>query len=403
MKLRLNWKIKSKSQVLNLLRTHSRISRVEIANLLGLTRSAVTMIIKDLIAQGVVGEIQNQPLDFFNKRGQNRIYLEICPNFKFVFGVSIQKNIISIGLSNLIGKILSKRYFELEDSKNITNLLKTIIAGCGAILDEDCLDSNNVLAIGICFDNSFFSEDIDENELYCEMSNVLRKKLNIFVCFDKLINGLTIAQAYFYHVHDIFCAPGKFMYIHLCDEILSSLAIKIHPWEEYVLSELNFGKMRCVFKNKSILNLSQADSINDLSSINGIKKNIDKICCNSKDKNICELSQKTNLPLCDAVLFDPSINLGSDFLSVIQDACQWLGVGIYNSINLLNAEKVVFSGKVFENPNISENFRNELKKILPKNFIPKVDISQIKTKNIFLSGCAIAVRDGLSQFLDMIS
>ena len=104
----------------------------------------------------------------------------------------------------------------------------------------------------------------------------------------------------------------------------------------------------------------------------------------------------------DAVLFNPSINLDSASLSVIQDACQWLGVGIYNSINLLNAEKVVFSGRVFENPNISENFRNELQKILPKNFITKVDISGIKTKNIFLSGCAIAVRDGLAQFVDMI-
>ena len=82
--------------------------------------------------------------------------------------------------------------------------------------------------------------DIDENELYCEISNVLQKKLDIFVCFDKLINGLTIAEAYFYHVHDIFCAPGKFIYIHLFDEILSSFAIKIHPWEEYILSELNF-------------------------------------------------------------------------------------------------------------------------------------------------------------------
>ena len=402
MKLVLNGKIKSKSQILNLMRSNSRISRVEIASLLGLTRSAVTIVIKDLISQGVVREIENQPLDFFNKRGQNRIYLEICPNFKFVFGVSIQKNIISIGLSNLIGKVLSKRYFELEDSKNITNLLRTIIAGCGKILDEDCLDSNNILAIGICFDNSFFNEDVDENDLYCEMSNVLQKELKIFACFDKLINGLTIAEAYFYHVHDIFCAPGKFIYIHLADEILSSLAIKIHPWEEYVLSELNFGKMRYVFKNKSIVDLRQADSINDHSSINGIKKNIDKIYCNSKETNICELFQKKNLPLSDAVLFNPSINLDSASLSVIQDACQWLGVGIYNSINLLNAEKVVFSGRVFENPNISENFRNELQKILPKNFITKVDISGIKTKNIFLSGCAIAVRDGLAQFVDMI-
>ena len=403
MKITLNGKIKSKSQILNLMRSNSRISRVEIADSLGLTRSAVTLITKDLIAQGVVHEIEDQPLGFLNKRGQKRIYLEICPDFKFVFGVAIQKNIVSIGLSNLVGKVLSRRYFELEDSKNITHLLRTIIAGCGAILNEDCLDSNNILAIGICFDNSFFSENIDENELYCEILNVLQKELKIFVSFDKLINGLTIAQANFCYVHDIFCAPGKFIYVHLSDEILSSLAIKIHPWEEYILSELNFGKMRCFFKNRLTFDFDQADSINDHSSIKGIKKIIDKIYCGSKETNIYESFQKKNVSLGDAVLFDPSMNLDSASLNVMRDAFGWLGVGIYNLINLLNAEKVVFFGRIFENPNISENFRNELQKILPKNFITKVDISEIKTKNIFLSGCAVAVRDGLTHFLEKIS
>ena len=332
-------------------------------------------------------------------RQRNRIYLEICPNFKFVFGVAIKKNIVSIGLTNISGNVLSKRYFELEDSKNITQLLKTIIAGCNKILNEDCLESDNILAIGICFDNSFFSEEVDENDLYHEISSVLQKELKIFVCFDKLINGLTIAEAYFYRVHDIFCAPKKFMYIQVTDEILASLAIKIHPWEEYVISEFNFGQMRCVLKNKSICDLEKADSINDHSSVKGVKKIINKIYCDSKETNIYKLSQQKNASLGDVVLFDPSIKLDSASSNVVQEACRWLGVGIYNSINLLNIEKVVLSGKVFENPNISENLRISLKKILPKHFITRIDISEIKTKNIFLAGCAIAIKDGLTQFV----
>ena len=115
---RLNVKIKNRSQILRLLRNSDFVSRVDMANELGLTRSAITIITKEMIEEGLIRETSKHPSDSVTGPGPNRVYLEISPDFKFVFGVAVERKMISIGLSNINGSILGKRYYKLQDTKN---------------------------------------------------------------------------------------------------------------------------------------------------------------------------------------------------------------------------------------------------------------------------------------------
>ena len=396
--IRLNAKIKNRSQILRLLRNSEIASRVEMANELGLTRSAITIITKEMIEEGLIRETSNYPSDSTSGPGPNRVYLEISPDYKFVFGVAVERKTVSIGLSNIKGSVLGKRYYNLQDTKNITYLLKTIISGCNEILEENCLCSKDILALGICLNESFFEGTMDKEDLYSEISDVIEEQLGIFVCFDELINGLALADIDFYCLHKINGASRKYLYI--CNEqnIKASFVIKNSPLDDYIFNKVDFGNMVCQVNNQSVTRLDKLDSINKHASVFSLKKIIDNIYYGVKDTDLYKIAKEKDMTISDLILFDSSVNLDSAMLNIFYDACELIIAGIFNCIKLFDAEKIMLFGRVFENSTFAECFNNCLETCLPKELFEKVCISKIHAKTAFLSGCAIAVKDGLIKY-----
>ena len=395
---RLNVKIKNRSQILRLLRNSDFVSRVDMANELGLTRSAITIITKEMIEEGLIRETSKHPSDSVNGPGPNRIYLEISPDFKFVFGVAVERKIISIGLSNINGSILGKRYYNLQDTKNVTYLLKTIISGYNEILEENCLSSKEILAMGICLNESFFEGSMDKEDLYSEISDVIKEQLGVFVCFDELINGLAFADIDFYRWNDIKDFPKKYIYLFNENNIVASFIIRNSSLENYIFNKVDFGNMVYQTNIKSAYKFDKLDSINKHASISSLKKMIDKIYYDAKDTELYKAAKEKDVSVSDLVLFDSNVRLDSAMLNIFYEACEFMSLGVYNCSKLFNTEKIMLFGKIFENSNFAECFNNCLKERLPKELFEKICISNINSKTNFLSGCAIAVKDVLIKY-----
>lgn len=397
--MRLNAKIKNRSKILRLLRNSDFVSRVDMAKELGLTRASITIIIKEMMEEGLVQETSHHPvIDFTNVPGPNRVYLEISPDFKFVFGVAVERENVSVGLTNINGSVLGKRYYKLQDTKNITYLLKTIISGYNEILDENCLSSKDILAMGICLNESFFDGNMDKEDLYSEISNVITEQIGVFVCFDELSNGLALAEMDFYRVHDISGSSKKYLYI--CNEhnIIASFAIKSSSVEDYILNRVNFGNIIGYLNKKTASSFDKTDSINKYASISYLKKTVDKIYHGVEDTDLYKKARQKQLPISDLILFDSDVDVDSAIRNMFYEACEWIAIGVYNCANLFDAEKIIFFGRIFENSNFIECFNNCLKKYLPKELFEKICFSKISAKANFLSGCAIAIKDVLVKY-----
>ncbi len=395
---RLNVKIKNRSQILRLLRNSDFVSRVDMANELGLTRSAITIITKEMIEEGLIRETSKHPSDSVNGPGPNRIYLEISPDFKFVFGVAVERKRISIGLSNINGSILGKRYYKLQDTKNVTYLLKTIISGYNEILEENCLSSKEILAMGICLNESFFEGSMDKEDLYSEISTVIKEQLGIFVCFDQLTNGLALADIDFYLGHDKNGISKKYLYIFNEHNIVASFIMRNSSLEDYAFNKVDFGNMVYKTNNKSDYKFDKLDSINKYASVLSLKKMIDKIYYDVKDTELYKAAKEKDVSVSDLVLFDSNVSVDSAILNIFYEACELMSLGIYNCSKLFNTEKIILFGKIFENSTFSECFNNCLKEGLSKELFEKICISNINSKTNFLSGCAVAVKDVLIKY-----
>lgn len=390
--------MKNRSQILRLLRNSDFVSRVDMAKELGLTRSAITIITKEMLEEGLIQETSHHPLDSSGAPGPNRVYLEITPDFKFVFGVAVERKTVNVGLSNINGSVLGKRYYNLQDTKNVTYLLRTIISGCKEILEENCLSSKDILAMGICLNESFFEGDMDKEDLYSEISTVIKEQVGIFACFDELINGLALAEMDFYRVHDVDGSSRKYLYISNEHDMVASFAIKNSSLENYSLNKVDFGNIIGNIGKKLSLSFDKLDSINKHASVLSLKKVIDKIYYGVKDTDLYKIAKEKEMAIGDLMLFDSNVKLDSAVRNIFYEACGWIAVGIYNCSQLLNTEKIIFFGQIFENSNFADCFNRSLKEYLPKQLFEKICISKINVRTNFLSGCAIAVKDVLVKY-----
>jgi glucokinase-like ROK family protein len=100
----------NKHAIIDLIRfTPGGISRVELAREIGLTRAAITGIINDLIAGGIVREAGDQ-----QGGGRKAIELEINPNIGYVIGVDMGATHVSLILADYLARVIQEMHMPLD-------------------------------------------------------------------------------------------------------------------------------------------------------------------------------------------------------------------------------------------------------------------------------------------------
>ncbi len=138
-----NVKNLNKHAIIDLIRfTPNGISRVELARELNLTRAAITSIINDLQAIGLVNEVEGKyPL------GRKPIVLEINPNRGYVVGVDIGSTHVTILLANYAAHVIKDIEWPIRIDEGPTVILGQVDQRLRDFLKESNLKIGDIKAI----------------------------------------------------------------------------------------------------------------------------------------------------------------------------------------------------------------------------------------------------------------
>lgn len=149
--LRLDRKTQTQLLVLNLIRKSGGISRIDLAAKLGLTKSAMTLLTNEMIAEGLLSEHEELPQGQ-QKRGRRKVILQIEPSCRLVFGAVIGKGTLSVGLTNLQGASL-ERTSVLIEGMTYRDVLGAIVGLVETMLKENYIPPKSVLGIGVAVED----------------------------------------------------------------------------------------------------------------------------------------------------------------------------------------------------------------------------------------------------------
>ena len=196
---KLDLKKRNRMQILRVIRESGPISRVDIASSMKITRAAVTIITNEMINEGVLYEVGEAPVSLENlQKGRRKILIDINENFKFAYGASISDELICVGLTTLNGKIMDKTNTKITENMTAEDILEYITAACKNIMQNSCLDSSQIIGLGLGIQTDMCSKMkvyFKDGKLdYTPVTEVLSDKLGFDVICANLSSVLALAN-----------------------------------------------------------------------------------------------------------------------------------------------------------------------------------------------------------------
>lgn len=184
-----------RQRVVHLVRTSGPLSRADVADELGLARSSVTAIVKDLISDGTLIELP-MPTNGSARRGRPRILLGCNPEAQRVLGIQIGAKRARVAVAGATGDIIEQGETSTL-GRTPASVIRSIVRLAKQLIDAT---DGPVAAAGVCIPGYV---DADGTVMRSELpgwSNIplqesLSQSLGIPVAVRDLTQATTLAEA----------------------------------------------------------------------------------------------------------------------------------------------------------------------------------------------------------------
>jgi predicted NBD/HSP70 family sugar kinase len=139
---------RNRLRVLETVQQRGAISRVDITRMTGLSRTTVSSLVAELLAEGVLSE-RAEPLVSSPGGGRPATLLTLNPDGRGVLGVHLGHDSIRVVLANLSGAVLGERQCEIDvDHHPVDSLAYVADAAVGLVADQG-YGMDRVIGMGV--------------------------------------------------------------------------------------------------------------------------------------------------------------------------------------------------------------------------------------------------------------
>jgi predicted NBD/HSP70 family sugar kinase len=121
-------------------------SRADVARATGLSTSAVSLLVADLIARGLLVELGTSPSA---GGGRPAVALGLAPQAGCLVGIHLGHADIRIVLTTMDGAVLLERHDDLDVDHEPARTLDEVARGTAELLEEDTVDPGQVRGVGV--------------------------------------------------------------------------------------------------------------------------------------------------------------------------------------------------------------------------------------------------------------
>ena len=393
---KLDLKRRNRMQVLKILKTKGPTSRIDIAGTLELTRAAVTIITNEMIEQGIIQEIgEYRHVTEKAPRGRKKILIDINHHYKFVIGMSIEENLISIGLSTLSGAVLDKRNLEITTETPYADIEKFALDSVKEILSDNCLTQDNILGIGIGIFPPMYEKlgikVVDQEPDYSTLIAKLREYTQLPLVLDNSVKGTAMANIDFQKTKDLnrhniaFLHYGNTMHF-----VVTNLNEPIISYD----NRTNFVDKMIINPNAStVCQCGRRGCVENELTPNATMRKIKEIFSAEKAPFLYEAARGNFANVTKEMIYMAYDKGEKSVMEIIDKRYRLTAVLLNNLYFSTNPQKIVLHNFNFRDESEFIKLKNAVTEVGGSFVASKIELSIIEDKHRFLSGCALAIRD----------
>lgn len=394
---KLDLKRRNRMQVLKILKQRGPTSRIDIASTLELTRAAVTIITNEMIEQGIVQEIgEYKHVTEKAPRGRKKILIDINHHYKFVIGVTIEEDIVSVGLSTLAGAVLDKKNISINKDTEYSAMADFIETSIREVLTDNCLDKTSILGIGFGIFPTMYGRlhiEVDENNEpdYSNLKAEVRKYTDLPLVFDNSVKGTAMANIDFQKTKDLNRHNIAFLqYGNTIHFVVTNLNEPIVSYD----NRTNFvDKMIINPLSETVCQCGRKGCVESELTPEAIRNKVMAVFGEEQTPFLYEAAKGDFNNVTNDMII-ASYNKGEEPIKQILDSrLKLLAVLINNLYFSTNPQKIVLHHFDFESESYFQKLKDAITEVGGSLVSSKVEVSIIEDKHRFLSGCALAIRE----------
>lgn len=391
-------------RIIKLLQYEKSMSRKRIAEALQLTPASITQLTSDMISTGILQE-GGAVIGRKSTSGPKEILININENYKYLLGIDIEMDSVSLGLITLTGRPLIKRSFKFDlkslDEQTLPNLVKKIKLKALQIINKKQLKFHDILYCGIgMVGREYYYQSRGLKlpkilQLKDELVSLLSDVISVPICLENNVRALAIAESTFYqHKKD-----ASFLFIKVGPGIGSAIVLnnQLYYGEHGHAGEIGSSIVTSFYPN----NIYNEDIfLEDIISLNFIKAELAKRWSNIEYP---VLYSKTSGDMNKLTLHDIYYALENEEVNLIklyQTKMHILASRIIDYTDLLDLKTVYlfFSSTAFQA--LFDLLNNEL--TIPfQRTNREIRLSSISNNQVFIGGAGVAYARSIEMLSDL--
>lgn len=389
-------KQENRASILNALKINGPVSRKDIAKIVQLTPAAVTILVNEMIEDGIIKEVGE--LEENDKRaGRKKILIDINYNYKYVLGISIESELVNMGIANINGDIIAELNWsnDIEEKMNPEEFLNGIAEKCINLFWKEGILKEKILGIGVGIVGLVDKNTGTSNHAYglwegsIRVQDILEKALGLPVVVDNNVRALAVAEMdhkskqYITDMLFVKCGPG----------IGSAMIV---GKEIYYGANNNAGEIgHAIGKiNGDLCTCGKQGCLETIVSKKAIVKNIKNIFSREKTPMLYSVCNGKFNEVTFKKIFEVAFLGDEEIRTIINEVAVYLALGISNAVSLYDPQKVILYGETFKFNEFLDEFKKIIKNmVLVENLDEFIDISKLDYRKNYIGGVALAIRE----------
>ncbi|MEQ8676161.1 MAG: ROK family transcriptional regulator [Aggregatilineales bacterium] len=323
-----NVKSQNLSAILLALLQNADVSRVHLAQVLGVSNATITNLVSELTQQGYITE--KGFVESNGQVGRRQRALRLVPNARYVLGVHIDVGTVYIALTDVLGVIVDRESFQHHLTESWQSVLDKITATIQIINERNPKRYNQIVGIGVAASGlinvetgvNVFAPNLNWHDV--PIQHYLQQRFSFPVIVDNNVRAMALGEALFgdgQHVNAMAFVYGRV-------GVGAGIVVDGQLYRGAVAGAGEIGHTIFVFN----------DGHTPLSALTPLENIV-------SEPAICAEAQKLTGETLDLKTIIERAKSGDATLrTMLEDRAVYLGLALANMVNILNPELIVLGG-----------------------------------------------------------
>ena len=349
----------NRSAVLSVVHQYGQLSRTHLAEELQLTPAAITNIVSDLIEEGLL--IEGKSMRSNKGAGRSQIMLEISPQARFGLGIVLNVGYALLSAVWLDGSLICSEHVDLPQDSSAGEVIAMLAGRMNRMVEANALDREKIIGLGVAVRGMVDKEKrvlIDSFGVFSErnipIAEMFEKASGLTVVVDNNVRTLFSAQLFLERESN-----GSQFFLRCEYGIGGALSINGEIWSGGKGHCSEIGHIQVIRRGGKPCFCGKSGCLETVASPTAILSEAKRILSPGKTPMLAERAKRQSEIVLNDVM-ECAANGDPGAASIVERAVRALGQAIKSVIYIIDPQKIVLYGSLFENAHFLVKLMAEL-------------------------------------------